>query len=102
MFLHACIELCYSSERHEAHMYYWQSAVFDHHHAMLVSAVRDSPSLRTMLADLVPEVYAEERVERMAKAKPPLTSDPPEACPWTFAQKLDCRFWPPQAPPRLP
>jgi hypothetical protein len=102
MLLHTCIELCYGGERHEAYLYCWQSAAFDHHQAMLVSAVKDSPSLHTMLAGLVPEVYAEERAERRAKALPPLTSDPPEACPRTLAQLLDGQFWPPQAPPRLP
>jgi hypothetical protein len=102
MLLHACIELGDGGERHEAYRYDCQSAVFEHHQAMLRSAVQDSPSLRTLLADLVPEVYAEERRERMAKTMPLLTGDPPEACPWTLAQLLDCGFWPPEAPLRLP
>ena len=102
MFLYACIELCYGSERHDAYMYHWQDAAFDYQHAMLRAAVKHSPSLRALLEQMLPEVYAEERAERMAKAKPPLAGEPPEACPWTFDALLDCGFLPPQAPPRLP
>ena len=81
MLLHACIELCYGGERHEAYLYHWQDAAFDYQHAMLRSAVKDSHSFRTVLADLVPEVYAEERRERMAKATPPLVRDPDDSFP---------------------
>ena len=102
MCLYACIELCYGGERHDAHLYHWQDAAFDYQHTMLRKAVKGSPSLRTMLADRLPEVYAEERAERMAKARPPLAAEPPEACPWTFDQLLDCGFWPPEAPMRQP
>jgi len=102
MCLYACIELCYSSERHDAYLYHWQDAAFDYQHAMLRKAVKGSPSLRTMLADRLPEVYAEERRERLAKVRPPLDSEPPERCPWTLAQLLDGHFWPPEAPPQLP
>jgi hypothetical protein len=55
-----------------------------------------------MLEAMVPEVYAMMRRERMAKARPQLAAEPPEACPWTFDQLLDGRFWPPEAPPRQP
>jgi hypothetical protein len=102
MCLYACIELCYSRERHEAYLYHWQDAAFDYQHTMLRKAVKGSPSLRTLLESMVPEVYAEERAERMAKARPPLAAEPPEACPWTFDQLLDCGFWPPEAPMRQP
>jgi len=102
MCLYACIELCYGSERHDAYLYHWQDAAFDSQHAMLRKAVKGSPSLRTMLADRLPEVYAEERRERLAKVRPPLDSEPPERCPWTLAQLLDGHFWPPEAPPQLP
>jgi Domain of unknown function DUF29 len=101
MLLHACIELAYGGERHEAYLYYWQSAAFYHHQTMLRSAVKDSPNLHTRLADLLPEANADARAERRAKATPPLTGEPPEDCPRTVARRLDCRFWPPESPPRL-
>lgn len=95
MLLHACIELCDGGERHEAYMYHWQDAAFDDQHAMLRSVVKDSPSLRTVLADLLPEVYAEARRELMANATPATRPRPRRGSPERTGAGLGRRGGPP-------
>jgi hypothetical protein len=82
-------------------MYYWQSAVVDHHRGMLADSLEDSPRLVPFLRDRVDQAYAWARGKLLTRRTPP-SAMPPETCPWTFEQLLDERLWPPEAPARLP
>jgi hypothetical protein len=95
------LELCYRPSPADEGNYYWQSAVIDFHRSMLESALEDSPRLRPMLAELLAGDYAWARTRVMGQRTPP-RREPPEACPWTLDELLDERWWPPEAPARLP
>jgi hypothetical protein len=95
------LEFTYGACRHDMGMYYWQSAVVDHHRGMLADRLEDSPQLVPFLRDRVEQAYAWARGKLLTRRTPP-SAMPPETCPWTFDQLLDERWWPPEAPARLP
>jgi hypothetical protein len=87
--------------RDDMGLYYWQSAVSDHHRGMLADSLEESPPLHAFLRERVPHAYAWARKQLLKRRRPP-SETPPEVCPWTFDQLVDEDFWPPEAPPRLP
>jgi Domain of unknown function DUF29 len=95
------LEFTYGACRHDLGMYYWQSAVVDHHWGMLDDSLEDSPRLVPFLRDRVDQAYAWARGKLLTRRIPP-SMMPPPTCPWTFEQLLDERLWPPEAPARLP
>jgi Domain of unknown function DUF29 len=80
---------------------YWQSAVIGFERSMLERILGDSPRLRPVLEGRLPEEYAWAREQVMRRRTPP-RQEPPERCPWSLDHLLDERWWPPEAPPRLP
>ena len=101
MLVLGCIELIDRPCAHEQGQYDWPSAVIDHHRAMLAYSLEESPRVRAMLARELPEAYRWARERVMRRRTPPQT-EPPAACPWPLAGRLDERWWPPEAPARLP
>jgi hypothetical protein len=95
------LELIYRPCPDDNGRYYWQSAVIAHHRAMLESSLEDSPRGRPVLEAMLPDTYAWARQHLLRRRTPP-EREPPEACPWTLAQLLDNRWWPSDAPARLP
>ena len=95
------VELIYRPCTHEQGQYYWQSAVIDHHRAMLSYSLEESPRVRPVLARELPEAYRWAR-ERVMRRRTPPERKPPAECPWLLAGLLDERWWPPEAPARLP
>jgi hypothetical protein len=95
------LELIYRPCGHEEGQYYWQSAVIDHERAMLASSLEESPRLRPILERQLPEAYTWARAHVMRRQTPP-RSEPPECCPWSLTALLDERWWPSEAPARLP
>ena len=81
--------------------YYWQWAVIDHHRAMLAYSLEDSPRVRPMLERQLSEAYTWAREHVMHRRTPP-RSEPPARCPWPLTALLDERWWPREAPVRLP
>jgi Domain of unknown function DUF29 len=101
MLLLGLLEFAYGHCRHDMGMYYWQSAVVDHHRGMLADSLEESPALSSFLRERVPHAYAWARGKLLSRRTPP-SETPPETCPWTFDQLVDERWWPPEAPARLP
>jgi hypothetical protein len=101
MLLLGFLELIYRPCAREEGQYYWQSAAIDHHRTMLAKSLEDSPRLRPVLEGLLAEAYTWARNRVMGRRTPP-THEPPEQCPWPLAGLLDERWWPREAPPRLP
>jgi uncharacterized protein DUF29 len=95
------LQLVYRPCPDEVGQYYWQSSVVDYHRAMLEGWLEDSPRLRPVLEGMLAEDYAWSRQRIMGRHTPP-TVEPPAHCPWSLDQLLDERWWPPEAPPRLP
>jgi hypothetical protein len=75
--------------------------VVDQHRGMLADSPEDSPRLAPFLRDRADQAYAWARRTLLARNTPP-SAMPPEICPWTFEQLLGERWWPPEAPARLP
>ena len=69
----------------------WRSAVV-RARDRIAKLVKDSPSLRSYPAAVLPEAYPPAR--RAAEAETGLAGLP-ELCPWTIDQVLDHAFWPP-------
>jgi hypothetical protein len=65
------------------------------------SFLEDSPRLRPVLEGMLAEDYAWAREQVLRRRTPP-TSEPPAQCPCSLDQLLDERWWPPEAPARLP
>jgi Domain of unknown function DUF29 len=101
MLMLGLVEFTYGACRDDMGMYYWQSAVIDHHRGMLADSLEESPQLRPFLRERVPHAYAWARQQLLKRRRPP-SEMPPEVCPWTFDPLVDEDFWPPEAPPRLP
>jgi hypothetical protein len=101
MLVLAFLELIYRPCAHEEGRYYWQASVIQHHRSMLEYSLEDSPRLRPMLERALPHEYAWARDHIMRRHTPP-TQEPPASCPWPLASLLDERWWPPEAPARLP
>ena len=101
MLMLGLVEFTYGTCRDDMGMYYWQSAVVDHHRGMLADSLEESPQLRPFLRERVPNAYAWAR-KQLLKRRRPASETPPEVCPWPFDQLVDEDFWPPEAPPRLP
>jgi hypothetical protein len=101
MLLLALLKLIYQPCPNNNGRYYWQSAVIDHHRDMLESSLEDSPHWRQAVEAMLPEAYTWARQRLLSRRNPP-EREPPEACPWTLAQLLDDRWWPSDAPARLP
>jgi hypothetical protein len=95
------LELIYRPCPQDEGQYYWQSAVVDHHRAMLAHSLEDSPQVLPLLAQGLQEAYTWAR-QRVMKARTPPQREPPARCPWSLDQLLDERWWPPEAPARLP
>lgn len=55
--------------------------------------LRQSPSLRRRVPEIIEEDYADFRFDAAAQTRLPLETFP-EACPWTEDQILDDVFWP--------
>jgi hypothetical protein len=101
MLLLSFLELIYRPCPVEEGQYYWQATAIDHHRAMLAYSLEDSPRVRPMLERQLPDAYAWAREYVMRRHTPP-RQEPPETCPWPFEALLDERWWPPEAPGRLP
>jgi hypothetical protein len=97
------LELIYRADtRDDEGNYYWQSAVIDFHRSMLDrSDARHPDRVAPLLAAQLPHEYAWARRQVMKRQTPPQAT-PPEQCPWSLDQLLDERWWPPEAPERLP
>jgi len=70
----------------------WRSTIREHRR-QLTRLLRDSPSLRPRMATVLPENYANARVDASDETGLPLATFP-QACPWTVVQVLDEDFWP--------
>src|SRR5262245_36942090 len=101
MLLLGFVELIYRPCAHEQGQYDWQSAVIDHHRAMLAYRLEESPRVRPVIARQLPKAYRWARERVMRRPTPP-EREPPAQCPWPLAGRLDERWWPPEAPVRLP
>jgi hypothetical protein len=102
MLLLGFLELIYRPSADETGNYYWQSAVIDFHRGMLERCQRDARArVQGLLEPHLAEEYAWARCQLLGRRTAPLW-EPPEACPWTLDQLLDERWWPPEAPARLP
>jgi hypothetical protein len=95
------LELIYRPCPAEEGRYYWQSAVIAHERSMLDYSLEESPRLRPLLVRELPNAYTWARQQVMRRQTPP-PCEPPELCPWPLAVLLDERWWPPEAPARLP
>jgi len=102
MLLLGFLELIYRPCAAEEGHYDWQSAVIDCHRGVLERCQRDARDrVRRVLEGHLGEEYAWARGKILGRPTAPLW-EPPEACPWTLDQLLDERWWPPEAPARLP
>lgn len=95
------LEFTYGACRHDLGMDYWQTAVVDHHRSMLAMSLEESPALRPFLRKRLPRAYAWARRTLLLRRTPP-HEIPPETCPWVFDHLMEERWWPPEAPARLP
>ncbi len=59
----------------------------------IVRMLRDSPSLRPVVATVVVEGYPYARAQALDETRLP-EAGIPETCPWTEIQILDDTFWP--------
>ena len=95
------VELIYRPCAQEEGQYYWQSAVIDHHRSMLAYSLEESPRVRPVLERELPKAYTWAREQVMRRRTPP-QREPPARCPWPLSGLLDERWWPGEAPARLP
>lgn len=95
-FLEVIYRPCAAEAGHDS----WQSVVIDYHRSLLERCQRDARA-RGLLEAHLAEEYAWARCQLLGRRTAPLW-EPPEACPWTLDQLLDERWWPPEAPARLP
>jgi hypothetical protein len=95
------LELIYRPCAHAEGQYYWQWSVINHYRAMLAKSLEESPRVRPMLEGQLQDEYIWAREQVMRRRNPP-RSEPPECCPWTLTALLDDRWWPREAPARLP
>jgi hypothetical protein len=101
MLVLGCMELIYRPCADEQGQYYWQSAVIDHHRAMLAYSLEESPRVRPVMERQLPKAYRWARGQVMRRRTPP-PREPPAHGPWPLAEGLDEDSWPPEAPARLP
>jgi uncharacterized protein DUF29 len=101
MLILAFLELVYRPCAAEEGRYYWQASVIAHYRAMLAMSLEDSPRVRPLLEGCLPDAYAWAR-QRVLGGRTPPRQEPPETCPWPLDALLDERWWPPEAPARLP
>ena len=95
------LELIYRPCAAEEGRYYWQASVIDFERSMLERCLKERVRVRPVLATHLADEYAWARGKVMGRRTPP-THEPPEGCPWSLDQLLDERWWPPEAPARLP
>jgi hypothetical protein len=101
MLLLGFLELIYRPCARDEGQYHWQSAVIDYQRSILADSLEDSPRLMPMLEHQLAKAYAWAR-ERVMHERTPPRQEPPARCPWPLAALLDKRWWPPEAPARLP
>ncbi len=70
----------------------WRSTIWEQRRR-IVRMLRDSPSLRPVVATVVVEGYPYARAQALDETRLPEAAIP-EACPWTEVQILDDTFWP--------
>jgi ribosomal protein L29 len=70
----------------------WRSTIREHRR-QLARLLRDSPSLRPRVPSVLPESYANARLDASDETGLPLRTFP-DICPWTMEQVLDETFWP--------
>jgi hypothetical protein len=70
----------------------WRSTIREHRR-QLTRVLRDSPSLRPRVPQVLPESYANARLDASDETGLPLGTFP-ETCPWTIDQIFDEGFWP--------
>ena len=79
-----------------------QSAVIGCHRGLLERRQREGRArVRDVPEAHLAEAYAWSQNQVLGRRTGPLR-EPPEACPWTLDQLPDERWWPPEAPARLP
>ncbi len=59
----------------------------------ITDLLADSPSLRSKVDELLPEVFERARADASDDSGLPLNAFP-STCPWDFAQLMDPNFWP--------
>ena len=70
----------------------WRLTIREHRRQLIV-LLEDSPSLRPRVPTVVPNSYANARIDASDETGLPLATFP-TACPWTVDQILDESFWP--------
>ena len=70
----------------------WRSTIREHQR-QFARLLRDNPSLRPRVATVLPESYANARLDASDETGLPLATFP-ETCTWTPEQVLDAEFWP--------
>jgi len=82
----------YQPEAHQEHRHSWRSTI-NVQRDRLELLLRDNPSLRPQLPEVLAERYPKARKHASDETGKPLDTFPP-VCPWTVEQILDDDFWP--------
>jgi hypothetical protein len=86
------LKWCYQPEEHQYHGHSWRSTI-NEQRDRLELLLRDNPSLRPQLPEVLAERYPKARKRASEETGKPLETFP-ETCPWTVEQVLDDDFWP--------
>lgn len=82
----------YQPEEHQYHGHSWRNTI-NAQRVELELLLRDNPSLRRQLSDILAERYPKARKHASDETGKPLATFP-QVCPWTIEQILDDDLWP--------
>jgi hypothetical protein len=85
------LKWCYQPERRED-SHSWYDTILEQR-SQLARLLRDNPSLRPQVSNLLTEGYADAHRRALGETRL-LAAVFPQACPWTSEQVLDAEFWP--------